>query len=222
MISRRQFLRIRGRRSVPLGVSTAAYGVGRAALAAPRRALRNLAAALACGISSSRSPSSPTFTPAIPGCRSTHIEAIVERTNALDADIVVMLGDYVAGHRHVTRQYCRPMNGRPCWRSLKAPLGVHAILGNHDYWDDRTVQQDGQGKTVAHRALEAAGIPVYENDVARLTKDGRSLLARRPRRSARLLPGATLHAAVGRIGVDDLDAHACEGHRRCAGHPAGA
>jgi uncharacterized protein len=33
-----------------------------------------------------------------------HIEAIVERTNALDADIIVLLGDYVAGHRHITRR----------------------------------------------------------------------------------------------------------------------
>ena len=32
-----------------------------------------------------------------------HIQAIVERTNALKPDIVVMLGDYVAGHRKVTR-----------------------------------------------------------------------------------------------------------------------
>ncbi len=32
-----------------------------------------------------------------------HVQAIVERTNALKPDIVVMLGDYVAGHRKVTR-----------------------------------------------------------------------------------------------------------------------
>src|SRR6266576_1010193 len=32
-----------------------------------------------------------------------HIEAIVDRTNSLNADITVLLGDYVAGHRHVTR-----------------------------------------------------------------------------------------------------------------------
>ena len=53
---------------------------------------------------------------------------------------------------------------------LKAPLGVHAVMGNHDYWDDRTVQRSGQGVTVAHRALEAAGIPVYENDAVRLRR----------------------------------------------------
>src|SRR5215813_2082233 len=33
-----------------------------------------------------------------------HIAAIVARTNALDADVIVLLGDYVAGHRHVTRR----------------------------------------------------------------------------------------------------------------------
>src|SRR5262249_58273856 len=32
-----------------------------------------------------------------------HVAAIVERTNELKADVIVMLGDYVAGHRHVTR-----------------------------------------------------------------------------------------------------------------------
>jgi predicted MPP superfamily phosphohydrolase len=100
------------------------------------------------------------------------IEAIVDRTNALNADIIVLLGDYVAGVRRVTRiipstEWAKVLAG------LKAPLGVHAVMGNHDYWDDRTVQQIGHGPTIAHRALEAAGIPVYENDAVRITKDGR-------------------------------------------------
>jgi uncharacterized protein len=70
------------------------------------------------------------------------IQTIVEHTNALGADITVLLGDYVAGHRNVTRfipadEWASVLSG------LKAPLGVHAILGNHDYWDDRTVQRAG-------------------------------------------------------------------------------
>ena len=60
-----------------------------------------------------------------------HIEAIVERTNALGADIIVLLGDYVAGHRHVTR-FIPANEWAPVLAALKAPLGVHAILGNHD------------------------------------------------------------------------------------------
>ncbi len=133
-----------------------------------------------------------------------HIEAIVERTNALDADIIVMLGDYVAGHRHVTR-FIPASEWAAVLGGLKAPLGVHAILGNHDYWEDKTVQREGQGPTNARRALEAAGIPVYENDAQRLSKAGRPFwlaglgdqLAFAPARRFR---------PVRRIGVDDLGA----------------
>jgi uncharacterized protein len=133
-----------------------------------------------------------------------HIAAIVERTNALGADVIVMLGDYVTGHRHVTR-HIPAAEWAPVLAGLKAPLGVHAILGNHDYWDDKEVQQTGRGPTVARRALEAVGIPVYENDAVRLIKERRPFwlaglgdqLAYFPARRFRPVP---------RIGIDDLDA----------------
>jgi uncharacterized protein len=132
------------------------------------------------------------------------IQEIVEHTNALQPDITVLLGDYVAGHRHVTR-FIPADEWASALAGLKAPLGVHAILGNHDYWDDRTVQRSGQGATAARRALEAAGIPVYENDVQRLSKGGRPFwlaglgdqLAYAPARRFR---------PIKRIGVDDLSA----------------
>jgi predicted MPP superfamily phosphohydrolase len=132
------------------------------------------------------------------------IGSIVERTNALNPDITVLLGDYVAGHRKVTR-FIPCSEWAPVLGGLRAPLGVHAVLGNHDYWEDKAVQRDGQGTTIARRALEAAGIPVYENDVVRLTKAGRPFwlaglgdqLAYMPAR--RFRPGR-------RIGIDDLGA----------------
>lgn len=132
------------------------------------------------------------------------IGAIVERTNALNADVIVMLGDYVAGHRHVSRaiparEWALVLAG------LKAPLGVHAILGNHDYWDDKTVQREGRGLTAARRALESVGIPVYENDVVRLTKDARAFWLAGLGDQMAWLP-ARRFRAVPRIGVDDLGA----------------
>ena len=133
-----------------------------------------------------------------------HIEAIVERTNALDADIIVMLGDYVAGHRHVTR-LIPAGEWAPVLAGLTAPLGVHAILGNHDWWEDKTVQREGQGPTAARRALEAAGIPVYENDVVRLTKSGRSFWLAGLGDQLAYMP-ARRFRPVKRIGVDDLTA----------------
>jgi predicted MPP superfamily phosphohydrolase len=133
-----------------------------------------------------------------------HIEAIVERTNALNADIIVMLGDYVVGHPHVTAlipasEWARVLAG------LKAPLGVHAILGNHDWWQDKAVQREGQGLPVARRVLEAVGIPVYENDVVRLTKAGRPFWLAGLGDQLAWIP-ARRFRPVARIGVDDLDA----------------
>jgi uncharacterized protein len=133
-----------------------------------------------------------------------HIDEIVKRTNALGADVIVMLGDYVAGHRHITRkipaeEWAEVLAG------LKAPLGVHAILGNHDYWDDFIVQHSGQGPTAARRALEGIGIPVYENDAVRLTRDGRPFWLAGLGDQLAYSP-ARLFRPVRRIGVDDLGA----------------
>ncbi len=133
-----------------------------------------------------------------------HIEAIVERTNALEADVIVMLGDYVAGHSHVTR-YIPANEWAPVLAGLKAPLGVHAILGNHDWWEDKTVQREGEGVTLARRALEAAGIPVYENDAKRLIKDNRPFWLAGLGDQLAYLP-ARRFRPIKRIGVDDLAA----------------
>src|SRR5262245_11546907 len=100
-----------------------------------------------------------------------HIRAIVAATNALGADLIVLLGDYVGSHRFVTGRVA-PDEWAPVLAELRAPLGVHAILGNHEWWSDRLVQQVGIGPPAARRALETVGIPVYENDAVRLTKDG--------------------------------------------------
>jgi len=202
MFSRRQFFRtVAGIGAA--SVSTAAYGFGEPVFRL------NVAR---YQISPSRWPADLKLRIAIiadlhacdPWMSLDHIDAIVKRTNALGADIVVMLGDYVAGHRHVTRRIAAD-DWAAVLAGLKAPLGVHAILGNHDYWEDRTVQLNGRGTTVARRALEAAGIPVYENDAARLTKDGRHFWLAGLGDQLAYLP-ARYFRPVGRIGVDDLDA----------------
>ena len=203
MISRRQFLRFLAGVGA-FGVSTATYGFGVEPVLRLRIARYN--------INPSQWPAGFQLKIAAiadlhacdPWMSLNRIQAIVERTNALGADIIVMLGDYVAGHRHVTRTIPAG-EWAPVLADLKAPLGVHAILGNHDWWDDKTVQRDGQGPTVARRALEAVGIPVYENDVVRLAKAGRPFWLAGLGDQLAYLP-ARRFRPVRRIGVDDLTA----------------
>jgi predicted MPP superfamily phosphohydrolase len=102
------------------------------------------------------------------------IEGIVEQTNSLGADATLLLGDYVVGVRlRAVSSLVKDERWATALGRLKAPLGVHAVLGNHDWWDDAAAQQHRRGPIRAARALEAAGIPVYENSVIRLEKDGR-------------------------------------------------
>ncbi len=203
MITRRKFLRFLAGIGA-FGTSTAAYGIGvepllrlnvtRYDITPPRwptgfqLKIAAIADLHACD----------------PWMSGEHIEAIVERANALDADVIVLLGDHVAGHRYVTQQM-PPSDWASVLAQLKAPLGVHAILGNHDYWSDRAIQREGKGKTVARQALEAVGIPVYENDVTRLTKAGHSFWLAGLGDQLAYLP-ARRFRPVRHIGVDDLGA----------------
>ena len=102
------------------------------------------------------------------------IRQIVARTNALSADCVLLLGDYVAGQR--LGRYASKVDGAE-WaaalKGLEAPLGVHAVLGNHDWWNDAEAMKRGDGLPDVGRAIQDAGLRLYQNDALRLEKDGR-------------------------------------------------
>lgn len=106
-----------------------------------------------------------------PWVSAARIRSIVAQTNLHEADLVLLLGDYSKGH-HFTTGDVHSKDWSEALSGLKAPLGVHAVLGNHDWWDDLSAQRAGHGPTYGQRALEAVGIPVYENDAIRLEKDG--------------------------------------------------
>ena len=131
------------------------------------------------------------------------IAKLVQQTNELGPDVIFLLGDYVAGTNWVT-DWVHSTEWAPLLGKLDAPLGVHAILGNHDWWEDRTAQRDGKGPIIAQRALEAAGIPVYENKALRLEKKGKGFWVAGLGDQIALLP----QKRYGRKrwkGVDDLE-----------------
>jgi predicted MPP superfamily phosphohydrolase len=98
-----------------------------------------------------------------PWMPATRISAIVERLNCLKPDVIVLLGDYVNALR--PRYYTSPVavaDWVAALKPLRAPLGVHAVLGNHDWWSGEV--------PVIRRAFEKAGIALLENAAIKLRR----------------------------------------------------
>lgn len=128
------------------------------------------------------------------------IRRIAEVANAMNPDLTVLLGDFNGGCRFVTGPVM-PQQWGEALDILKAPLGVHAILGNHDWWHGPLPNMRSDGAESIRRALAHMGATVLENETLRLEKDGR------PFWLAGL--GDQLAHQIGRHrfrGVDDLSA----------------
>lgn len=100
------------------------------------------------------------------------IEELVAKVNAQQPDAVLLLGDYMAG-RQLARysQPVAPSDWAGALAGLRAPFGVHAVLGNHDWWEDHEAQRRRCGPTRAGSALQEAGITLHENTCLRVGKD---------------------------------------------------
>ena len=98
-------------------------------------------------------------------------QSVIETAQALEPDVVFMLGDYVSGMKFRTGTVPIAETARVAAR-LRAPLGVYSINGNHDWWGDKQAQRRQKGPPLAERAFEDAGIPVLSNKAVRLVKDG--------------------------------------------------
>lgn len=90
------------------------------------------------------------------------IEEIVDVTNRLKPDIAVLLGDFVAGMKQFRTAIVPASDWARSLSRLRAPFGVHAILGNHDWWTD---------VATVRAALRAHAIPVMENEVTLIRRD---------------------------------------------------
>ena len=81
------------------------------------------------------------------------LDRIVAEVNAGRPDAVVLLGDFVI-QGVLGGDFVPPERIAQSLGALRAPLGVYAVLGNHDWWLDAPRVQ---------RALESAGITVVED-----------------------------------------------------------
>lgn len=84
------------------------------------------------------------------------IAAAVRQANELRADLIALTGDYVSHSPDYIAGCARALG------QLRAPLGVFAVLGNHDHWTD--------GTAVA-TAFTEKGIRVLDNENLRIERD---------------------------------------------------
>ncbi len=94
-----------------------------------------------------------------------HLRELVATTNAERPDLVLLAGDYVIdGVR-----FGSPVAPEPIGEALgelRAPLGVVAVLGNHDWWND--------GDRIT-RAFRDHGLIVLDNEAYRVEHAGAPL-----------------------------------------------
>lgn len=92
------------------------------------------------------------------------LREVVQRTNGENPDLVVVLGDLVINNV-VGGAFVEPELIVAELKNLRAPLGVVAVLGNHDWWND--------GQRIGD-ALRDAGLTVLENQARRVERGGKS------------------------------------------------
>ena len=115
--------------------------------------------------------------------------AVVDRTNALRPDLILLTGDLMDGSPALRRGDFAPM------ADLRAPLGVFACPGNHEYYS---------GLPAWRPVLRAHGITLLENGAVVL-----------PVRGSHLTVAGVTDNAAGRFGLPGPDPHtALEGTPR--------
>lgn len=91
-----------------------------------------------------------------PAMDAPRLARIVAQVNALKPALVLIAGDFIAGHDAATSAAIAPALAPLA--GLRAPLGTVAVLGNHDHWT---------GDGAVRAALADAGITVIDNGARR-------------------------------------------------------
>jgi uncharacterized protein len=107
-----------------------------------------------------------------PHLPSGYLEGALERARAERPDVIALTGDFIdRGPKHVAR-------AAKLFRGLSAPLGVFAVLGNHDFsvHNARGVRRHPALYREVADALGAEGVTVLRNQAVRFERDGAGLV----------------------------------------------
>jgi predicted MPP superfamily phosphohydrolase len=85
------------------------------------------------------------------------MERYAQMVNSLDADLIVVPGDFVTANYNEVYPFVEAFN------ILRAPYGVFGVLGNHDFYS---------GADAVAKEVDACGIKLLRNDKIIVDKDG--------------------------------------------------
>jgi predicted MPP superfamily phosphohydrolase len=96
-----------------------------------------------------------------PTVQTRYVKRVVEKTNALNPDLIVITGDLVDAHTESIKNYLQPL------ANLKAKHGVFYVTGNHEYyWGVNTLLPE----------LEKLGLTILMNQNKVIQVNGSKLL----------------------------------------------
>lgn len=99
------------------------------------------------------------------------LRRIVDLTNALAAELILLPGDFLADGNLPARPVPAAAIAAELAR-LAAPLGVAAVLGNHDWWDCPLARATGFRRNSVAEALAGGPVALLDNRALRLTHGG--------------------------------------------------
>ena len=102
-----------------------------------------------------------------PNMAEDRVAQAVDLANAQGGDLILLMGDYRATHPLQTRIVPIEVSA-PLLAGLAAPLGVYAVLGNHDWRDHLKTYGPWKGRLHTQDVLEGVGIPVLANRAVRI------------------------------------------------------
>lgn len=99
------------------------------------------------------------------------LRRMVKTVNGLGADLILLPGDFIAD-RNLPASFVPAADIVAELEALAAPLGVAAVLGNHDWWDCRLARSTRFARNSVAEALEASSITHLANRAVAIDHGG--------------------------------------------------
>ncbi len=111
---------------------------------------------------------------AAPWTTLSHLADVVRQINVMSPDLIVLAGDYLAG-KVIPGTHANALDIVAVLSELESPLGVFAIMGNHDWIDCALAQQSRFERSSVVEAFAPTSMNLMQNTAAKVEHGGHPL-----------------------------------------------